>query len=185
VFDFSRLARGLPNFAATGQDLPFPTEQDQRMNPFLAAQNAMLTERALPALRAFKQRPANEPTTDVVDRTQVLKRLEWLARFLDDAIWVPGTRYTIGWDGIIGLVPGIGDVLTTLTSAYILWEAHRLGVSTRTLGRMLANIGIDLVAGAVPVLGDLFDLGWMANRRNLKLLHAELFNEAAPGVIVE
>jgi hypothetical protein len=115
------------------------------------------------------------PHADVrVDRERTLKRLKLFARFLDDAIRLPGTRYSIGWDGLIGLVPGIGDALTTLMSGYFLWEANRLGVSKTVQWRMLSNILIDMLVGAVPVLGDLFDFTWKSNRRNLNLLMREL-----------
>jgi hypothetical protein len=120
---------------------------------------------------AFGGRPHVDVT---VDRERTLKRLQLFASFLDDAIQLPGTRFSIGWDGLIGLVPGIGDALTTLLSGYFLWEANRLGVSKSTQWRMLANILIDMLVGAVPVLGDLFDFTWKANRRNLNLLLREL-----------
>jgi hypothetical protein len=119
-----------------------------------------------------------EPVTDPIQRAQILKRLELLGRLLDDAILLPGTSYRIGWDGIIGLVPGFGDAATTLLSAYIVWEAMRLGVSKRTLAKMAANVGADLLFGAIPVLGDLWDVAWKANRRNLALLNRWLDEQA-------
>jgi hypothetical protein len=119
-----------------------------------------------------------------VDREQVLRRLEFLARFLDDAIVLPGIKYRIGWDGLIGLVPGIGDALTTLMSGYLIWEARRLGVSQATIMKMVANVLIDMLAGSVPVVGDLFDMGWKANRRNLNLLREALSREATRAAVV-
>jgi hypothetical protein len=121
-----------------------------------------------------RPRAFGEPITDPYERAQIIKRLDLLARLLDDAFQLPGTRYRIGWDGLIGLIPGVGDTATALLSAYIVWEAKRLGVPKWTLARMLANIGFDILSGAVPVLGDLFDFAWKANRRNLELLHRAL-----------
>jgi hypothetical protein len=109
-----------------------------------------------------------------------LRRVEQLAYWLDDRYRLPGTRFRVGLDGIVGLIPGIGDAVTSTLTAYIIYEAWRLGVPTSTLARMLANLGIDGVVGIVPVVGDLFDIGYKANRRNLKLLHRHL---AVCGVI--
>jgi Domain of unknown function (DUF4112) len=103
------------------------------------------------------------------DRRSV-ERLRQLAYLLDDRFRVPGTSYRIGLDGLIGLVPGIGDAATTLLALYIVLEARRLGVPATKLGRMGLNVGLDAVLGAVPLVGDLFDVAWKANRRNLGLL---------------
>jgi len=103
-----------------------------------------------------------------------LRRLERLAHWLDDRWRVPGTSQRVGLDGLIGLIPGIGDLATGLLAAYILFEAHRLGVPNTVFARMLVNLGLDVVAGSVPVLGDLFDVGWKANRRNVDLLRRHL-----------
>ena len=104
-----------------------------------------------------------------VERRSV-ERLRRLAHLLDDRFRIPGTRYRIGLDGLIGLVPGIGDAVTTVLALYIVLEARRLGVPLTKLGRMGLNVGLDAVLGAVPLLGDLFDVAWKANRRNLELL---------------
>jgi hypothetical protein len=109
-----------------------------------------------------------------INRQQVMRRLDWLTSVLDDRYAVPGTKYRFGWDTLIGLVPVAGDSVTTLMSVYFMWEANRLGVSKWTLWRMLGNVGIDFVVGAVPVIGDLCDVAWRANRKNLKLLKREL-----------
>jgi hypothetical protein len=108
--------------------------------------------------------------SDILTRRQRLDRLDRLARLLDTAIVVPGTNIRFGADAIIGLVPGIGDTITTALSAWIVYEAHKLGVPRRLLARMIANIALDGVVGAVPLAGDLFDVMWRANRRNLRLL---------------
>jgi hypothetical protein len=139
----------------------------------------MATALTIPVISASER--SARGTRPSIDRDQVLRRLEFIARFLDDAIELPGVRYRIGWDAIIGLVPGIGDAATAVLSGYLIWEARRLGVSQITLLKMLVNVLIDLLAGVVPVVGDLIDLTWKANRRNLQLLREELAMKAAGG----
>lgn len=97
-----------------------------------------------------------------------LKRLAWL---LDSAIPLPG-GYRIGLDGLIGLVPGLGDVVAALLSSYIVVEAARLRVPASVLLRMGLNVALELIIGAVPVAGDLFDFAFKANERNVRLLEA-------------
>jgi uncharacterized protein DUF4112 len=103
-----------------------------------------------------------------------LERLRSLARLLDTALPVPGTRYRFGLDPIIGLVPFIGDAIGALFSVYIVFQAGRLGVSKSTLVRMIANVGVDTLIGEIPLLGDLFDFGFKSNTRNLALLEHHL-----------
>ena len=93
---------------------------------------------------------------------------------LDARYRLPGTRFRFGWDGIVGLVPGLGDLATSALSAYIVYEAWRLGTPRTTLARMLGNLGFDGLVGLVPVVGDLFDMGYKANLRNVRLLHRHL-----------
>jgi hypothetical protein len=114
-----------------------------------------------------------------LNRAQVMRRLEWLTAVLDDRYKVPGTKIRFGWDTLIGLVPLAGDSVTTLLSVYFMWEANRLGVSKWTLWRMLGNVGFDFVVGAVPLVGDLCDVAWRANRKNFKLLKSELSRQAS------
>jgi hypothetical protein len=114
-----------------------------------------------------------------LNRTQLLRRLEWLTNILDDRYQVPGTKLRFGWDTLIGLIPIAGDGVTTLMSVYFMWEAHRIGISKWTLWRMLGNVGIDFVVGAVPLVGDIADVAWRANRKNLKLLKKELARDLA------
>jgi hypothetical protein len=103
-----------------------------------------------------------------------VQRVRQLAKLLDEAILIPGTNKRIGLDPIIGLIPGGGDTVTMLMSAYIVVEAALLGLPATTLLQMVGNIVIDAFAGTVPVLGDLFDVVSKANTRNLKLLDAHL-----------
>lgn len=114
------------------------------------------------------------PQVSEADLESTLERLEWLSRILDEAITIPGTSIRIGWDAVLGLIPVVGDGTTTIISTYYLWEANRLGARKRALLKMLGNVGIDFVAGAIPLVGDLVDVTWRANRRNLNVLVQEL-----------
>jgi hypothetical protein len=96
--------------------------------------------------------------------------LDKLAWWLDSSIAVPGTRFRIGLDALIGLVPGIGDLVGTALSAYIVAAAARQGLPGSVLLRMAFNVGVEAIVGAVPILGDLFDAAWKANQRNVALL---------------
>src|SRR6185503_6351789 len=102
-----------------------------------------------------------------------IRRLRWLARLLDSSIGVPGTRWRIGLDPLLGLIPVVGDIVPLVFSLWIVLESHRLGASRSTTARMLANALIDFGIGEVPVIGDLFDFAWKANIRNLALLEQE------------
>jgi hypothetical protein len=101
-----------------------------------------------------------------------LKRLDSLAYLLDNSIPIPGTGARVGIDALIGLVPGIGDVAGTAMSAYIVMQAARMGAPASVVARMVMNVGVETVVGSIPFLGDLFDAGWKANARNIKLLRA-------------
>ena len=99
--------------------------------------------------------------------------VEALARWLDYAFVLPG-GFRFGIAGIIGLIPGIGDIFDALLSLYIVARAHQLGLPRTALARMLVNVGIEALAGAVPFIGDLFDIAFKANRRNYELLKSHL-----------
>lgn len=103
-----------------------------------------------------------------------LDRVERLATLLDDAILIPGTRFRIGLDPLLGLVPGLGDALGALASGWILVQAARLGASRPVLVRMLYNVAIDTLIGAVPGVGDLFDFAWKSDAKNVALLRRHL-----------
>jgi hypothetical protein len=105
-----------------------------------------------------------------VEDSSALSRLDALSRLLDAAITIPGTRFRIGLDGLLGLIPGIGDSLGAVFSAYIIVEAARLGAPKTLLLRMIGNVAVESIVGAVPILGDLFDFAWKANLRNVALL---------------
>lgn len=96
--------------------------------------------------------------------------LDQLSRWMDGLFRIPGLGWRFGLDAIIGLIPGVGDTLTTLVSFYILASAVRYRVSKITLLRMGMNIGIDYVVGSIPLVGDLFDAAWKSNQMNMELL---------------
>jgi hypothetical protein len=102
---------------------------------------------------------------------EVRERLAFVAWLLDSSIPLPGTRFTVGLDALVGLLPFIGDLVGVLASSYILAEAHRLGVSRAILARMAFNVAVEGVVGIVPFAGDVFDAAWKANQRNVRLLN--------------
>lgn len=103
-------------------------------------------------------------------RNRIYRRLDGMADWLDDSISLPGTRFRIGWDAIIGLIPVGGDAVSGLLSLYIIIEAIRLGASTSLIIRMLFNVALDVLIGSIPLVGDIFDFGWKANVRNVRLI---------------
>lgn len=124
-------------------------------------------------------RSGSRSGADPFSRRASLERLESLAQLLDTALVIPGTNFRFGADAIIGLVPGIGDAITTAISAYIVYEARRLGVPRHVLMRMIGNVALDGLVGAVPLVGDLFDTMWRANIRNVRLLRKHLERDGA------
>jgi hypothetical protein len=104
------------------------------------------------------------------DRTRRIERLRRWSRLMDSAYRVPGTSIRFGWDPVVGLLPGVGDVATASFAVTILYHAYRLGVPGVVLARMLLNVLIDLAAGLLPVAGDLADVAWKSNSLNLALL---------------
>lgn len=117
---------------------------------------------------------AGTNTTPSPIAARSLQRARRLATVMDSAFRVPLTNRRIGFDSLIGLIPGIGDIATTAVSAMIVREAMRIGVSKRTLGLMVANIGVDMLIGSVPLLGDIFDFAFKSNMRNVDLLEREV-----------
>jgi len=108
------------------------------------------------------------------ERVDRFKRFERLTHFLDDSLRVPGTNMKIGWDTLIGIVPGLGDMITTALSGYLIYEARQLGASRWVLTRMVGNVIVDFLIGAIPVAGDVFDAFFKSNRRNSRLLKKHL-----------
>ena len=117
--------------------------------------------------------PSSRASTSRSPRAGALfddQNLELLSHILDDCFRVPGTSIRFGLDGIIGLIPGLGDILAGLASCIIVFAAWVRGVPYVTLVRMIVNLGLDVIIGAIPILGDAFDIAWKANRRNYALL---------------
>jgi hypothetical protein len=106
-----------------------------------------------------------------------------VARLLDSAIPVPGTSFRIGLDPILGLIPGLGDLVSPIFAIVILWQARAMAVPRVVQLRMLFNVAIDAVVGAIPLIGDLFDFAWNANNMNVALLerHARAGRRASAG----
>jgi hypothetical protein len=111
-------------------------------------------------------------TTSTFAETQA--KVDRIARVMDDWIRVPGTRIGIGWDAILGFIPGIGDAITLLPQILLIAQALRVGIRKRALAMMLLNTLVDFLVGAVPVVGDLLDILWKSNRRNADLLRSEI-----------
>src|SRR5687768_2707404 len=99
-----------------------------------------------------------------------IDRLRAVATVLVDAVRVPGTNIRFGLDALLGLLPGAGDAVTGVVSAYAMVVAARLGAAPVVIARMAMNVLIDVATGTIPVLGDIFDVGWKANRKNVQLL---------------
>ena len=125
------------------------------------------------------RRDTPDPDAPDPDATQQqIARLETLAHLLDDVFRVPGTRVRFGLDGVVGLIPGVGDAATGALAAYLAVRAWDLGLPAGVILRMAANVGVDLAVGSIPVAGDLFDFAFKANRRNIELLKRELAKRA-------
>ena len=108
-----------------------------------------------------------------------MERVEKLAEWLDNRWKVPGTEFHIGIDGILGLLPGVGDTLSAALSSYIIYEAHQLKAPTHLKARMVWNMFIDWLVGLIPLVGDLFDFGWKANQKNATLLREHMRKNGA------
>lgn len=114
-------------------------------------------------------------------REQRFERLEALGNLLDMAFIVPGTNVRYGIDGLIGLIPIIGDIITTALALWVVREARAIGAPRYLVARMLANVAVDGVVGAVPLVGDAFDVAFKANVRNIRMLRRWMDKQAAKG----
>ena len=104
------------------------------------------------------------------DQLQELERLEALAWHLDAGFRIPGTPIRFGWDSLLGLIPGIGDTGTALIALYFPFKALLMGAGIPTVAHMTMNVAVDWLIGLIPVFGDLFDVGFRCNQRNVRLL---------------
>jgi hypothetical protein len=111
---------------------------------------------------------------------QRLDKLDRLADFLDESIRIPVIGYRIGYDALVGMIPGVGDIVGMVVSSYIVLQAARFRIPRATLLRMIANVAVEALIGAIPLLGDVFDATYKANLRNVRLLHSRLEEAETP-----
>ena len=111
---------------------------------------------------------------DAASAAARLKRLRTIAWAVDGLFRLPGTKFRFGLNSVIGLTPAAGDVMLAGISLYIVNEARKIGLPKDKIARMLANIGVEAAAGAVPLLGNLFDMGFKANLRNIAIIEEHL-----------
>lgn len=154
------------------------------MNP--RRRNSKLRSQARAEGGEARHPPAGQPGgasahPDADPHEPALRRLDRLAWALDALLPVPFTRFRVGIDGLVGLVPVVGDLVSAGLSLYLMAEARRFRLSRGTMLRMLGNVVIDGAIGLIPVAGDLFDFGFKANRRNVDLLRRRLRERAGPG----
>lgn len=119
------------------------------------------------------------------DPGAIRKRIEALEAVLERAFVVPGLKRPIGLDAIVGVIPVVGDIIAAAMSAYIIWEAHNLGMSKWHLARMGANTLFDTALGAIPVAGDLFDFVFRSNTRNLHIIRRHLDRHHPSTAVIE
>jgi hypothetical protein len=128
------------------------------------------------AATSARRRPggAGAPIDPAHPRAAEIARLDDLADLLDSRFRIPVVGWRFGLDGVLSIIPGVGDLAAFGPALYLVWQARKLGASNGTIGRMAANAGLDFVVGSIPVLGTVFDVAFKANRRNIALLRAEL-----------
>ena len=111
-------------------------------------------------------------------KEEKLIRLKRLSERLDNTFTIPGTKYKIGIEALIGAVPIIGDLIGGILASYIMYSGMKMGAPPRIIARMAVNIAIDFAIGSIPIIGDLFDLVWKANKKNVELIEeTTLLNE--------
>lgn len=120
-----------------------------------------------PGVRAPKP---GGPQRSAVEIELAVARLDTLARVMDSAVQIPGTNIRMGLDALLGLLPVVGDAISATISSYLIWEAKQMGASKLVLARMAGNVAIDTVIGSVPFVGDIFDVAYKANIKNIALL---------------
>ena len=112
--------------------------------------------------------------TNRIQQLNNLKRIRKIAKLLDTAIGIPGTKFRIGLDPILGLIPGGGDLITAGISAYVIFRATRFGLEKSDISKMIKNIILETAVGTVPIAGDIFDAYFKANMCNLEILERHL-----------
>ena len=123
---------------------------------------------------------ATSQTADSAAIEAELRNLERVANWMDSRFRIPGTELRFGLDGLLGLLPGVGDGVTALPAAYIVMRARAIGAPPHIQARMVGNVLMDLLIGALPLVGDLFDFGFKANRRNVRLLREHFGTQQRP-----
>lgn len=108
------------------------------------------------------------------DPASVRRRVEAMEALLERSLTVPGTRFPVGLDAAIGLVPVVGDFVAAALGAYIVWEGRNLGMTKWQLYRMGGNLAVDTAIGAIPLVGDAFDVAFRSNRKNLRIIRKHL-----------
>jgi Domain of unknown function (DUF4112) len=107
-------------------------------------------------------------------REDAIARVTLVAKLLDSAFLIPGLNRRVGLDSVIGLVPGVGDAISAALASYIIWEARQLGLPRWKIARMIGNLAVDTAIGVIPIAGDLFDVFYKSNERNLRIIHDHL-----------
>ena len=113
-------------------------------------------------------------------RSARIARVRSIAKLLDAAVRVPGTNVRFGVDAVVGIIPGLGDIAGAVFSGYLILLGSRMGLPRHVISRMVANVAVDTIAGGVPIIGDLFDVAWKSNMKNVALLE-EFANPHASG----
>lgn len=107
-------------------------------------------------------------------REDAIARVTMVAKLLDSAFLIPGLNRRVGLDAVLGLVPGVGDAVSAALASYIIWEARQLGLPRWKIARMVGNVAVDTAIGAIPFAGDVFDVFFKSNQRNLRIIHEHL-----------
>jgi Domain of unknown function (DUF4112) len=107
-------------------------------------------------------------------RQDAIARITLVAKLMDSAFMIPGLNRRVGLDAVLGLVPGVGDALSAALASYIIWEARQLGLPRWKIARMIGNVAVDTAIGVIPFAGDVFDVFFKANERNLRIVHEHL-----------
>lgn len=155
------------HYRPTSSDGPVIDQDGRIVEPSAAGPGA---EHGPFGFETFEFRTSSANPFGELTREQRIARLEVLAKLLDVAFVVPGTKIRYGIDGLIGLIPIVGDVITTAISLWLVREARALGAPWHVTARMLGNVAVDGVVGIVPLAGDAFDVMFRANMRNMRLL---------------
>lgn len=127
---------------------------------------------------AFEMPIGNDPAS-------VRKRIEAMEHLLERSFTIPGVKYPVGLDSIVGLVPVVGDLVTAAMGAYIVWEARNIGLPKWKLWRMAGNVAFDTAVGAIPIAGDAFDLLFRSNTRNLRIVKRHLDKHHPSSRVIE